>query len=56
MGKIIIRNLVEKEKGKLYYIDGKGNVCEAKMQRGGTKKRKWKRKYTTQEQKEEMTF
>jgi len=23
----------------LYYVDGKGNVCEAKMARGGKRKR-----------------
>lgn len=40
MGKIIARNVVERKKGYLYYIDGEGNVCEAKMARGGKKKKK----------------
>jgi len=40
MGKIIVKNAVEREKGKLYYIDGAGNVCSAIMARGGKKKKK----------------
>ena len=40
MGKIIVKNAVTREKGKLYYIDGEGNLCEAKMARGGKKKKK----------------
>lgn len=40
MGKVIIKNAVKRQKGFLYYIDGKGNVCEAKMARGGKKKKK----------------
>ncbi len=39
MGKIIIKNAVERKPGYLYYVDGKGNVCEAKMARGGKKKK-----------------
>ena len=27
MGKIIKKNVVERKKGYLYYIDGAGNVC-----------------------------
>jgi len=42
MGKIIAKNIVKREKGFLYYVDGKGNVCEAKMARGGKKKKKKK--------------
>jgi hypothetical protein len=38
MGKIIIKNAVKREKGYLYYVDGQGNVCQAKMQKGGKKK------------------
>lgn len=38
MGKIIAKNIVERKSGFLYYVDGKGNVCEAKMARGGKKK------------------
>ena len=40
MGKIIVKNVVKRKKGFLYYLDGKGNVCEAKMARGGKKKKK----------------
>jgi hypothetical protein len=37
MGQIILKNAVKREKGFLYYVDGKGNVCKAKMQRGKKK-------------------
>lgn len=40
MGIILIKNAVQRKKGFLYYVDGKGNVCEAKMARGGKKKKK----------------
>ena len=40
MGKIIAKNVIKRKSGYLYYIDGKGNVCEAKMARGGKKKKK----------------
>lgn len=40
MGKIIAKGVVTRKKGYLYYIDAKGNVCEAKMARGGRKKKK----------------
>jgi hypothetical protein len=40
MGKIIAKNVVKRQSGYLYYVDGKGNVCEAKMARGGKKKKK----------------
>ena len=43
IGKVIARSVVKRKKGFLYYVDGKGNVCEAKMARGG-KKRKVKKK------------
>lgn len=39
MGKIILKNAVERKQGFLYYVDGKGNVCEAEMRRGGRKKK-----------------
>ena len=39
MGKIIAKNVVDRKPGHLYYVDGKGNVCEAKMARGGRKKK-----------------
>ena len=40
MGKIIHKLIVKRKPGHLYYIDGPGNVCEAKMARGGKKKKK----------------
>ena len=40
MGKIIAKKIVKRKTGYLYYVDGKGNVCEAKMARGGKKKKK----------------
>ena len=40
MGSIIAKNIVKRKTGYLYYVDGKGNVCEAKMSRGGKKKKK----------------
>jgi len=39
MGKIIVKNAVERKAGYLYYVDGKGNVCETEMRRGGKKKK-----------------
>jgi hypothetical protein len=39
MGTIIVNKVVKRKPGYLYYIDGKGNVCEAKMARGGKKKK-----------------
>ena len=40
MGEIVLKNAVTRKSGYLYYIDGKGNVCEAKMKHGRTKKKK----------------
>ena len=40
MGKIIAKGCVKRKSGYLYYVDGKGNVCEAKMARGGKRKKK----------------
>jgi hypothetical protein len=37
-GKIIAKAVVKRKPGFLYYIDGNGNVCEAKMSRAGPKK------------------
>lgn len=44
MGEIILKEAVKREKGFLYYVDGKGNVCKAKMARGGRKKKSKKPK------------
>ena len=40
MGRVIAKKVVKRKPGYLYYVDGKGNVCEAKMARGGKKKKK----------------
>jgi hypothetical protein len=40
-GKIIVKNVVKRKPGYLYYVDGNGSVCEAKMaRRGKTAKKK----------------
>ena len=44
MGKIVVKNAVTRKPGHLYYIDSQGNVCEAKMARGGKKKKKTAKK------------
>lgn len=44
MGKVLVKNVVNRKPGHLYYVDGKGNVCEAKMARGGKKKKAVKKK------------
>ena len=46
MGKVIAKKVVTRKPGYLYYVDGKGNVCEAKMARGGRKKKATKKKST----------
>ena len=38
MGRIIIKNAVKREPGFLYYIDGQGSICKAKLSRRGKKK------------------
>ena len=40
MGKIIVKKVITRKPGHLYYVDGQGNVCEAVMARGGRKKKK----------------
>jgi hypothetical protein len=44
MGTVLVKNVVKRKPGYLYYVDGKGNVCEAKMARGGKKKKAVKKK------------
>ena len=39
MGSVVVRNVVKRKPGFLYYVDGKGNVCEARMSRGGKRKK-----------------
>jgi len=38
MGKIIVKKVITRKPGHLYYVDGQGNVCEAVMARGGKRK------------------
>lgn len=40
MGKIVVKNVVVRRPGFLYYVDGEGNVCEAEMARKKKKKSK----------------
>lgn len=40
MSEILIKNAVVREKGYLYFVDGKGNICRAKMARGRKKAKK----------------
>jgi len=44
MGEIILKNAVKRKEGYLYYVDSEGNVCEAKMCRGGGRKGKGTKK------------
>jgi len=44
MGRVVAKKVITRKKGYLYYVDGKGNVCEAKMSRGGKRKKKTTRK------------
>lgn len=38
MGKVILKSAITRKPGYMYYLDGKGNVLEAKMNRKGGKK------------------
>ena len=40
MGRVVVKKVIKRRPGHLYYIDAQGNVCEAKMARGGKKKKK----------------
>jgi len=40
MGRILMKGVVKRQKGYMYYVDGQGNLCEAKMARGGKKRKK----------------
>lgn len=44
MGEVVLKNAVKRVSGYLYYIDASGNVCRAKMQKGGRKKKTVKKK------------
>ena len=56
MGKIIAKNVVDRRSGYLYYVDGKGHVCEAKMARGGKKKKAAKKKSATKRRRKNNPF
>lgn len=47
MGKVITKKVIERKPGMLYYIDGQGNLCEAKMSHGRKKGNPKKSKKTT---------
>jgi len=51
LGKVIAKNVITRKPGFLYYVDGQGNVCEAKMSRGGKKKKVAKKKVTKKKKK-----
>ena len=38
MGTIVVKNAVVREPGYLYYIDGDGSLCSAKMAKRGKSK------------------
>lgn len=40
MGRIVVKKVIQRKPGHLYYVDGQGNVCEAVMARGGKRKKK----------------
>lgn len=51
MGTVVKRNVIKRKPGFLYYVDGKGNVCEARMSRGGKRKKKKGKKTTKRKRK-----
>jgi hypothetical protein len=40
MGRIVVKKVIQRKPGHLYYVDAAGNVCEAVMARGGKKRKK----------------
>jgi hypothetical protein len=36
--KIVLKNAVKRQKGKMYFVDGSGNLCETTMSKGRKKK------------------
>jgi len=44
MGKIVVKKVIARKPGHLYYVDGQGNVCEAVMARGRKKQATKKKK------------
>jgi len=51
MGRIVVKKVISRKPGHLYYVDGQGNVCEAVMARGGKKKKAAKKKSTRKKKK-----
>lgn len=43
MGEIIMRNAVKRKPGYMYYVDGKGNLCQVKMAKPGARRKKKKK-------------
>lgn len=39
MSEIIVKDVIKREKGFLYFVDANGNVCRSKMARGRKKKK-----------------
>lgn len=44
MGTIVKKSVIQRKPGYLYYVDGKGNVCEAKTARKKSAKKAAPRK------------
>lgn len=49
MGTVVLRRAVNRKEGYLYYVDGDGNVCEARMRRQGRRKHEDEEKETIEE-------
>ena len=45
MGVIVVKNAVVRRPGYMYYINGNGDICEAKMATGKTKSKAWNTKW-----------
>lgn len=46
MGTVILKDAVKRKDGYLYYVDGEGNVCEAKLSRKGRKEKNVRKEKT----------
>jgi hypothetical protein len=51
MGKVILKNAVKRQKGKMYYVNAGGDLCEATMNRTGGKRKTTKSKPKTKAKK-----
>lgn len=52
MAEIILKKAIKRQKGYLYFVDGEGNVCRAKLQRGRSKTQTNKREYNKKQEEE----